>query len=81
MEPTNEDVQQFIRHVMAHPVGRHYARCYGAFGQLVGELKREEGYGDAAARATAAKIGRETLGQEEMTRRSVAGRKEHEGKE
>ena len=43
------------------------------FSRLSGELSHEKGVRDPDA--VAAKIGREKLGQKEMTRRSVAGRK------
>ena len=45
------------------------------FDKLKNKIKGKEGYSDKAAAATAAKIGREKLGEAEMARRSAEGRK------
>lgn len=45
------------------------------FDKLKHKIENKEGYSDKAAAATAAKIGREKLGEAEMARRSAEGRK------
>lgn len=46
-----------------------------SFDKVKNSIKEKEGYSEKAAAATAAKIGREELGEAEMARRSAAGRK------
>lgn len=50
------------------------SRKDGPFQEMVEKLEKREGYSKEVATKTAAKIGREKLGQAEMTRRSVAAR-------
>lgn len=52
------------------------------FSEVMSRLKAKEGYSDETARKVAAKIGREAIGQKEMTERSIEGKKEEsKGKE
>lgn len=51
----------------------------GAFKRLQGKLENK-GYGAAYAAAIAAKAGRAKLGEAEMERRSLAGKRRAEGK-
>lgn len=47
----------------------------GAFKKMSSAIQRKEGYSKERADAITAAAGRKKLGQKEMTRRSVAGRK------
>lgn len=51
------------------------AKAESDFDKMKNKIKEKEGYSEKAAAATAAKIGREELGEAEMARRSAAGRK------
>ena len=57
------------------PESSEIAKKESAFDKVKNSIKSKEGYSDKAAAATAAKIGRESLGEAEMARRSAAGRK------
>jgi hypothetical protein len=50
-------------------------KAESAFDKVKNKIKEKEGYSEKAAAATAAKIGRNELGEAEMARRSAAGRK------
>ncbi|HEY5235752.1 MAG TPA: hypothetical protein VIJ14_06210 [Rhabdochlamydiaceae bacterium] len=50
-------------------------KAESAFDKVKNRIKEKEGYSEKAAAATAAKIGRNELGEAEMARRSAAGRK------
>lgn len=59
----------------ATPADPGMTKSESDFDKLKNKIKEKEGYSEKAAAATAAKIGREKLGEAEMARRSAAGRK------